>query len=105
MLPPMEYTRRDLAQAVLDANPAGTGPMSGFDEAGLLIRRLEGTGVLDKVDEIHALNEMSKKAHLDIVEELLGIVDSTIESVTTEDVIALGVNVTLPKTDDYEMDC
>lgn len=154
----MEYTRRDLAQAVLDAHPdskrglnmfygafsddmkkhqvemrdgllkafgvdldsnmamklmlnatvesnaAITGPMSGFGEAGLLIRRLEGSGVLAKVDEIYALNKMSKKVHLDIVEELLGIVDSTIESVTTEDLIALGVNVTPPKTDDYEMD-
>lgn len=56
------------------------------------------------MDEIYALNTMSRKAHLDIVEELLGLVDSTIESVTTEDLIALGVNVTPPKTDDYEMD-
>ncbi len=158
MLPPMEYTRRDLAQAVLDAHPeskrglnmfygafsddmkkhqvemkdgllkafgidldsamamkmmlratvrsnaAITGPMSNFGEAGLIIRKLEGSGVLDKVNEINALNEMSAKAHLDIVEELLGLVDSTVESVTTEDLIALGVNVTPPKTYDYEMD-
>ncbi|MBM7859524.1 hypothetical protein [Lentzea nigeriaca] len=154
----MEYTRRDLAQAVLDAHPAGkrglnmfygafsddmkkhqvemrdgllkafgidldsnmamkmmlkatiasnaaiTGPMDDFGEVGLLIRKLEGSGVLDKVQEIHALNRMSAKAHLDIVEELLGLVDSTVESVTTEDLTALGVNVTPPKTDDYEMD-
>jgi hypothetical protein len=158
MLPSMEYTRRDLAQAVLDAHPASkrglnmfygafsddmkkhqvqmrdgllkafgvdldsnlpmkimlmatvesnaaiTGPMSNFGEAGLLIRRLEGSGVLAKVDEIGALNTMSRKAHLDIVEELLGLVDSTVESVTTEDLIALGVKVTPPTTDDYEMD-
>lgn len=154
----MEYTRRDLAQAVLDAHPnskrglnmfygafsadmkkhqvrmrdgllkafgidldsnpamkmmlnatlesnaAITGPMSNFGEAGLLIRRLEGSGVLAKVDEISALNKMSKKAHLDIVEELLGLVDSTVESVTTKDLIALGVKVTPPTTTGYEMD-
>ncbi|MGW4206686.1 hypothetical protein ACWEIJ_01740 [Lentzea sp. NPDC004789] len=154
----MEYTRRDLAQAVLDAHPdsrrglnmfyggfsnemkkhqvrmrdglliafgvdldsnmamkmmlnatvrsnaAITGPMSNFGEAGLIIRRLEGSGVLDKVDEIDQLNNMSKKAHLDIVEELLGLIDSTVETVTTEDLIALGVNVTPPNLDDYEMD-
>ncbi|MEU0884037.1 hypothetical protein ABZ345_36035 [Lentzea sp. NPDC005914] len=154
----MEYTRRDLAQAVLDAHPASrrglnmfygafsddmkkyqvqlcdgllkafgvdlasnmamkmmlnatvasnsaiTGPMSNFGEAGLIIRKLEGSGVLAKVDEISALNEMSRKAHLDIVEEVLGMVDSTVESVTTAHLVALGVKVTPPKTGDYEMD-
>jgi hypothetical protein len=158
MLPLMEYTRRDLAQAVLDAHPdsrrglnmfygkfsddmkkhqveirdgllkafgvdldsnmamkmmlRGTvdsnaairGPMSNFGEAGLLIRRLEGSGVLDKVDEIHQLNVQSLELHLDIVEKLLELVDATVETVTTEDLVALGVNVTPPNMNDYEMD-
>ncbi|MFS8096574.1 hypothetical protein LFM09_05485 [Lentzea alba] len=154
----MEYTRRDLAQAVLDAHPdsrrglnmfygrfsddmkvhqgklrdallkafgvdldsnramqmmlKGTvdsnaairGPMSNFGEAGLLITRLEGSGVLAKVDEIYELNQLSLKAHLDIVEELLGLVDSTVQTVTTEDLEALGVDLTPPNMSDYEMD-
>ncbi|MGW6447178.1 hypothetical protein [Lentzea sp. NPDC055074] len=154
----MDYTRRDLAQAVLDAHPdskrglnmfygkfsddmkkhqvqlrdgllkafgvdlgtnmamkmmlnatvesnaAITGPMSRFGEAGLLIKRLEGSGVLDKVDEIYALNKMSAKAHLDIVEEVLGLVDSSVQSVTTQDLRAVGVDDTPPDWNDYEMD-
>ncbi|MDX3656955.1 hypothetical protein PV646_06505 [Streptomyces sp. ID05-26A] len=154
----MDYTRRDLAQAVLDAHPdskrglnmfygkfsndmkkhqvqmrdgllkafgvdletnmvmtmmlnetvasnaAITGPMSGFGEAGLLAKRLEGSGVLDKVREIYALNKLSAEAHLDIVEEVLGIVDSSVQTVTTDDLVALGVAVTPPDTNDYEMD-
>src|SRR5690349_7420769 len=133
MLPLMEYTRRDLAHAVLDAHPDSTrglnmfygrfsddmkkhqaeirdgllkafgvdldsntavklilkgtvdsnaairGPMSNFGEAGLLIRKLESSGVLDKVDEIHRLNVQSLELHLDIAEELLGLVDATVE--------------------------
>lgn len=154
----MDYTRRDLAQAVLDAHPdskrgldmfrggfsddmkqhqirmrdgllkafgidlrsnpamkmmlsatltsnaAITGPMSGFGEAGLIIRRLEGSGVLAKVGEIRALNTMSAKAHLDIVEEVLGLVDSSVKTVTTEDLTVLGVEATPPNSGDYEMD-
>ncbi|MFI6097369.1 hypothetical protein ACIA8G_17520 [Lentzea sp. NPDC051213] len=154
----MEYTRRDLAQAVLDAHPdskrgldmfrggfskdmkahqvrvrdgllkafginfkahtamkmmltatvksnsAITGPMSGFGEAGLLIRKLEGTGVLDKVSEIGALNTMSRKAHLDIVEELIGLMGPTVDTVTSEDLKAAGVDDPPPNSDDYEMD-
>ncbi|WP_394615504.1 hypothetical protein JNUCC0626_38060 [Lentzea sp. JNUCC 0626] len=154
----MDYTRRDLAQAVLDAHPdsrrglnmfygafsddmkeyqvqlrdgllkafgvdlstdpamwmmlngtvdsnaAIRGPMSNFGEASLLHKRLEGSGVLDKVGEIYELNEKSLEAHLDIVEELLGIVDSSVRTVTTDDLVALGVNVTPPNTNDYEMD-
>ncbi|MCR3746223.1 hypothetical protein [Lentzea californiensis] len=153
----MDYTRRDLAQAVLDAHPdsrrgldmfrggfskdmkqhqiqlrdgllkafgidlkadpamkmllnntvrsnaAITGPMD-FGEGGLLFRRLEGGGVLDKVDEIHALNQMSAKAHLGIVEEVLGMVDSSVWTVTTEDLVALGVEITSPNKQNYEMD-
>ncbi|GLY52938.1 hypothetical protein [Lentzea sp. NBRC 102530] len=154
----MDYTRRDLAQAVLDAHPdsrrglnmfygafsddmkehqvqlrdgllkafgvdletdramqmmlnatvasnaAIRGPMSNFGEAGLLINRLEGSGALDRVSEIHELNEKSAEAHLDIVEVCLGIVDSSVQTVTTDDLVALGVNVTPPSFLDYEMD-
>lgn len=93
-----------MLNATVESNAAITGPMSRFGEAGLLVKRLEGSGVLDKVREIHALNKLSAEAHLDIVEEVLGIVDSSVQIVTTDDLVALGVAVTPPNTDDYEMD-
>jgi hypothetical protein len=45
MFPPVEYTRRELAQAVLDAHPDSKRGLDMFRDwqAGLLIRKLEGT--------------------------------------------------------------
>lgn len=158
MLPPVEYTRRDLVQAVLDAHPGSKrdldmfrggfskdmkahqvrlrdgllkafgvdvsshaalnmmlnatlesnaairGPMSNFGEASLLVRKLEDTGVLDKVGEISALNEMSRKAHLEIAEELIGLMGPTVDRVTSEDLKEIGVDDTPPNRFDYEFD-
>jgi hypothetical protein len=158
MFPPVEYTRRELAQAVLDAHPdskrgldmfrggfsedmkehqvrvrdglleafgidlkadmalymmlratldsnaAIRNPMSRFGEAGLIVRKLEGTGVLEKVDEIVTLNEMSARAHLDAVEGLLGLMGPTADEVTSEDLRKLGFDDTPPNRFDYEID-
>ncbi|PWK84083.1 hypothetical protein C8D88_109168 [Lentzea atacamensis] len=154
----MEYTRRDLAQAVLDAHPdssrglnmfygafsddmkafqirlrdgllrafgvdlnahmplkmmlkstvdsnaAITSPGSGFGEFSAIDRKLEGSGVIDRMMEIARLNDESQKIHLDIVEELLGLMRPTAEVVTSEDLKALGVDDDPPDVNDYEMD-
>lgn len=158
MLPLMDYTRRDLAQAVLDAHPdskrglnmfygrfskdmkafqvrlsdglqkafglnpkartplyfmlkstvdsnaAITSPGSGFGEFSLLTRKLEGSRVLDRMREIDELNGRSREIHLDMVEELLGLMGATGEVVTSEDLRAIGVDDTPPNENDYEMD-
>ena len=158
MFPPVEYTRRELAQAVLDAHPDSKrgldmfrggfsedmkehqvrvrdgllkafgidlkadmalymmlratldsnavirNPMSRFGEAGLIIRKLEGTGVLEKVDEIVALNDMSARAHLDVVEKLLELMGPTVDVVTSEDLKELGLDDTPPNQFDHEFD-
>lgn len=154
----MEYTRRDLAQAVLDAHPDSrrgldlfrsefnkdmkahqvrmrdsllkafgidldadpalsfligktvrtnaviVAPGEGFGEAGLLVQRLEGTAVLARMGDILDLNEQSRAAHLDIVDELLGLIGPTVEKVTSADLRALGVDDTPPNSSDYEID-
>lgn len=158
MVPLMEYTRRDLAQALLDAHPdsdrglnmfygafsddmkvfqirlrdglltafgvmpdahvalnmllrgtvdsnaAITSPGSRFGEFSAIERKLEGSGVTDRMIEIAGLNDQSRKIHLDIVEELVNLMQPTAEVVTSEDLERLGVNDTPPNTDDYEMD-
>ncbi|WP_144065200.1 hypothetical protein [Lentzea albidocapillata] len=93
-----------MLQATLESNAAIRGPMSTFGEAGLLIRKLEGTGVLDKVDEIGALNKMSRKAHLDVIDELIELMGPTVDVVTSADLKAIGVDDTPPDSQDYEMD-
>ncbi|MEV6714129.1 hypothetical protein AB0M48_19060 [Lentzea sp. NPDC051208] len=154
----MDYTRRDLAQAVLDAHPdskrgldmfpggfsadmkkhqvrmrdgllkafgvdltahaalkmmlrstvgsnaAITSPGSGFGEFSLMARKLEGSRVIDRMLEIAELNDRSRQIHLDVVGELLGLMGPAVETVTTEDLRAIGVDDTPPKSDDYEMD-
>ncbi|NKE55999.1 hypothetical protein FXN61_03820 [Lentzea sp. PSKA42] len=155
----MEYTRRDLAQAVLDAHPdsnrglnmfygafsddmkkhqvkmrdgllkafgidlnahmalkmmlkstvdsnsAITSPGSGFGEFSAIARKLEGSGVIDRMMEIARLNDESQKIHLDIVEELMGLMLPAAEVVTSEDLKALGVDDDdPPNVNDYEMD-
>ena len=154
----MEYTRRDLAQAVLDAHPASkrgldmfyggfskdkkehqvrvrdgllkafgvdlkadmafwmllrstvesnatiTAPLEDFGEAGLIIRKIEGTGILGQLNDIVALNARSKQAHLDIVDELIGLLGPSVETVTSDDLEAIGVDDTPPNRNDYEMD-
>lgn len=141
MLPPVEYTRRDLAQAVLDAHPdskrgldlfrggfsedmkahqarmrdallkktarsnaAITSPGDGLGEAGMLVQRLEGSGVLGRIGDIRELNEQSRTAHLDIADELLGLIGPTVEKVTSADLKAQGVADTPPNSSDYEID-
>ncbi|HEX8864097.1 MAG TPA: hypothetical protein VF821_00445, partial [Lentzea sp.] len=85
-------------------NAAIVAPGEGFGEAGLLVRRLEGTGVLGRMGDILDLNEQSRAAHLDIVDELLGLLGPTVEKVTSADLQALGVDDTPPNSSDYEMD-
>ena len=154
----MEYTRRDLAQAVLDAHPdshrglnmfygrfsddmkafqiclrdgllkafgvdldahmplkmmlkstvesnaAITSPGSGFGEFSAIARKLEGSGVIDRMMEIVRLNDESHRIHLDIVEELMTLMQPTTQVVTSEDLKALGVDDSPPNVDNYEMD-
>lgn len=154
----MDYTRRDLAQAVLDAHPDSkrgldlfrggfsdamkahqervrdgllkafgvdleaepvlafmlgktartnaviTSPGDGFGEAGLLVQRLEHTGVLSRIGDIRKLNEQSREAHLDIADELIGLMGPTVDTVTSADLLALGVDDTPPNSSDYEID-
>lgn len=158
MLPHVEYTRGDLAQAVLDAHPdsrrgldmfrgkfskdmkthqvrmrdallkafgidlrankalkmmldgtlrsnaAITGPMSELGDASLLVSKLEGSQVLDRVRRIGELGTQSRQVHLEIVEELLCLMEPTAEVVTSEDLNALDVDDTPPNSFDYESD-
>ena len=93
-----------MLNATLESNAAIRGPMSTFGEAGLLVRKLEGSGVLDRVNRIGELNEQSRQTHLEIVEELLGLMNPAVAVVTLEDLKALGVDDTPPNNLDYEID-
>ncbi|MDX8032533.1 hypothetical protein SK803_20155 [Lentzea sp. BCCO 10_0856] len=93
-----------MLRATLDSNAAVRGPMSTFGEAGLLLRKLEGTGVLDRVNQIGELNVRSRELHFEIVEELIGLMGPTVEKVTSEDLKAMHVDDTPPNPDDYEID-
>ena len=93
-----------MLRATLDSNAVIRNPMSRFGEAGLIIRKLEGTGVLEKVDEIVALNDRSARAHLDVVEKLLELMGPTVDVVTSEDLKKLGFDDTPPNQFDYEFD-
>ncbi|RAS68951.1 hypothetical protein C8D87_1021029 [Lentzea atacamensis] len=93
-----------LLKSTVDSNAAITSPGSGFGEFSAIARKLEGSGVIDRMMEIARLNDESQKIHLDIVEELLGLMQPTAEVVTSEDLKALGVDDDPPDVNDYEMD-
>lgn len=93
-----------MLKSTVDSNAAITSPGSGFGEFSLIARKLEGSRVLDRMQEVVELNDWSRQIHLDIAEELLGLMGATDEVVTSEDLRAIGVDDTPPCWNDYEMD-
>ena len=93
-----------LLRSTVDSNAAITVPLADFGEAGLIIRKVEGTGILDHINDIAALSTMSKRAHLDVVDELIGLMGPDADTVTSDDLKAIGVDDTRPNRNDYEMD-
>ena len=86
----MDYTRRDLAQAVLDAHPDSRRGLDMFRGA---------------FSEVMKLNEQSREAHLDVADELIVLISPTVDTMTSADLLALGVDDTPPNSSDYESDC
>jgi hypothetical protein len=60
--------------------------------------------VLDRIREIAELNERSRKAHLAIIRELIDLMSSDVQVVTSADLKAIGLDDTPPDNSDYECD-
>ncbi|MFD4674152.1 hypothetical protein ACFWNN_30845 [Lentzea sp. NPDC058450] len=93
-----------MIRSTVDSNAAITGPGSGFGEFSLIAKKVEGSRVIERMQKIGELNTRSREIHLDMVDELLGLMEPPVEVVTSEDLRAIGVDDTPPDTNDYEMD-
>jgi hypothetical protein len=156
MLPPMEYTRRDLALAYLNAHEthhcgpndpesyyvrlktyregllrglqqlfdfsledervlgfflrsvahsyrSNTYPLSGLLEGGLLVKRVEGTGTLEIVDELREAHRQTQERHVDLAEKILALAKpDNGEVVTSEQLRAIGVDDVEPRDPDFD---
>jgi Ni2+-binding GTPase involved in maturation of urease and hydrogenase len=92
MLPRVEYTRRDLTQAVLDA-PAGLNTM-------LRATVRSNAAIINPMSNLVEAAE----AHLGIVEELLGLMNPAAETVSSDDLQVIGVDDTPTNRFDHERD-
>jgi hypothetical protein len=86
-------------------------PLSGFLEAGLLIRRLAeggdaGTRVLATFERIGQLRDAWHEAHLDVLDDLLGMLlgERADRVFTSADLRAAGVDDTPPELTDHPSD-
>ncbi|MEU7479526.1 hypothetical protein AB0A63_26295 [Lentzea sp. NPDC042327] len=76
-------------------------PLSGVLEGGLLVKRFEGTDVMDRCVELATLHERTQERLVDLTVEILALAkpdDGTV--VTTEQLQAIGVDTAEPTDPD-----